>query len=126
MKRLKLLHTRETIYWTKDLNLLISVDTKTSSSFYGMIARTKSYVFTEISFAVFSLQAPLWSVRLMFCIIWFSKQKWRNSERRFDWEIMQGIFPVKTVRKWRHPLVWILLQCNFFCYTLLSFDWRFS
>ena len=129
MKILKSLHTKETIYWTKGLSLLTSVDTKTSSSFYSMIARTKCYVFTEIFPAVFLMRPPFWPVRIMFFII---KQKLSSSIRRLLWGILRGIFPVKTARKWRHFFVWILLQCNFFviCYYLLSKDfcevWNFK
>ena len=32
----------------------------TYSPFYGMIARTKSYAFTEIILAVFPLELPFW------------------------------------------------------------------
>ena len=110
--------------WKLAINLLTSVETKISSPFYGMIAMNKNFVFTELFFAVFSLWSAVWPVRLMIWIIWFSKQKLRNSKKWFHWEVLQGIFSVKTVRKWRHPFVWILLHFNFFCYTLLSFDWR--
>ena len=37
-----------------------------------MIARTKSYVFTVIFLAVFSLESAFWPARFMFCIM-FSK-----------------------------------------------------
>ena len=94
------------------------------SPFYGMIARTKSYVFTEIFLAVFPLGPPFWPAQLMFWLIWFSKQKSSSSKRRFHWGILRGIFSVKTARAWRHPFVWILLHCNFFviCYYLFPFS----
>ena len=50
------LHTKKTICWTKGLSLLTSVDTRTNLPFYGMIARTNSYVFTVIFLAVFPLE----------------------------------------------------------------------
>ena len=71
MKSLKLLHTKETIYWTKGRNLLTSVDTKTNLPFYGMTARTKSYVVTVIFLAVFPLESTFWPAQLMFCIYGF-------------------------------------------------------
>ena len=40
-KSYKLLQTKETICWTKGKNLLASADTKTSSTFYGIIVKTK-------------------------------------------------------------------------------------
>ena len=74
MKSLKLLHTKETIYWTKGRNLLTSVDTKTDLPFYGMTARTKSYVFTVIFLAVFPLEPTFWPAQLMFCIYGFQNK----------------------------------------------------
>ena len=96
--------------------------TKTNSPFYGMIARTKGYIFTEIFLAVFPLGTLFWPTRLMFCIIWFSEQKSSSSKRRFYWRI----FPVKTTRKLRHLFVWILLLRNFFVigYYVLTEDCR--
>ena len=44
MKSLKSLHKKEKMYRTKDQNLLTIVDPKTNSLFYGMIARTNSYI----------------------------------------------------------------------------------
>ena len=44
MKSLKSLHKKEKIYRTKDQNLLTIADPKTNSLFYGMIARTNSYI----------------------------------------------------------------------------------
>ena len=38
---LKLLYTKETIYYTKGQKCIASANTKTSSPFYGMIAKTK-------------------------------------------------------------------------------------
>ena len=72
MKSLKSLHTKETIYWTKGQSLLTSVDARTNLPFYGMIARTKSYVFTVIFLAVFPLEPAFWPARFLFCIM-FSK-----------------------------------------------------
>ena len=86
-------------------NLVTSVDTKTISPFYSMIARTKSYVFTEIFLAVFPLRPPFWPARLMFCIICFRKQKSSSTKRQFYRRILLGIFPVKTAWKWRHSFV---------------------
>ena len=132
MKSLKLLHTKETSYWTKGQNLLTSVDTKSNSPFYGMIARTKTYVFTEMFLVVLLLGPPFWPARLMFCIIWFSEQRSSSSKRRLHWRILQEIFPVKTTRKWRHLFVWILLHCNFVVirYNLFTEDchnaWNFK
>ena len=82
---------------------------KTSSPFYRIIARTKSYVFTEIFLALFPLGPPFWPARLMFCIIWFSKQKSSSSKRRFllanivvnisceDGTEMTSPFPLDTI-----------------------------
>ena len=113
MKSLKSLHTMETINWKKDQSLLTSVNTRTNLPFYGMIARTKSYVFTVIFLAVFPLEPTFWPAQFMFCIYGF-QNKSSSSKRRFHWRILRGIFPVKTTQKWRHLFVWILLHCNFF------------
>ena len=66
--------------------------------------------------------------RLMSSIRWFSKQKSSSSKRRFHWGTSGGIFPVKTARKWRHSLVWILLHCKFSVirYYLLTEDCRIA
>ena len=76
---------------------------------YDMIVRTKIYVFNEAFLAIFPLELSFWPAQLMFCIIWFSKQKLRSSKRRFHWRILRGIFPVKAARKWRQPFLWILI-----------------
>ena len=39
-----------------------------------MIARTKSYVFTETLLAVFPLETPFWPAQLMFCIYGFQNK----------------------------------------------------
>ena len=39
-----------------------------------MIAKTKSYVFTEIFLAVFPLETPFWPAQLMFCIYGFQNK----------------------------------------------------
>ena len=154
MKSLNSLHTKETINWTKGQILLTTADTKTNSPCYGMIARTKNYIFTGIFLAVFPMASPFWPAsavsrailkpiyqcgipnsepqtlksvdfwckllshqklldmalpaQLMFCIIWFSKQKSSSSKQQFHWRTLQEIFPVKTTWKWCH------LVCNFF------------
>ena len=54
-KRDNLLNKRSELIDTK---CIASVDTKTNSPFYGMIEKTKSYVFTEIFLAVFPLEPP--------------------------------------------------------------------
>ena len=116
----------------KGQNLLTSEEFKTNSPFYGMIARTKSYVFTEILLAVFPLGPPFWPAWLTFCIIWFSEQKSSSSKQRLHWKILRRIFPMKTTQKWRHLFVWILWRCNFFVirYYLLTEDcrkaWKFK
>ena len=74
MKSLKSLHTKETIYLTKGHSLLISVDTRTNLPFYGMIARTKSHVFTVIFLAVFPLDPAFWPAQFMFCIMFFKAE----------------------------------------------------
>ena len=74
MKSLKSLHTKEIIYWTKGLSLLTSVDTRTNLLFYGMITRTKSYIFTVIFFAVFPLEPTFWSAQFIFCIYGFQNR----------------------------------------------------
>ena len=114
MKSLKSLHTNEAIYWTKGLNLLTSVDTKKSSPFDGMIARTRNSVFIKIFLAVFPLETPVCPARLMFCIIWICKQNLSGSNRGFHWDISW----------WCHLFVWILLHSNFFVlrYYFLSQD----
>ena len=73
MKTLKLVDTYEPIYRRKGQNLT-SVDTKTNSPFYGMITRTKSYVFTEIFLAVRPLGLPFWPAWLM----WLGDYKGRK------------------------------------------------
>ena len=126
MKSLKSLHTKKTVYLTKCKNLLTSIDTEKNSLFYSMIARTNFYVFTELFVVVFPLGPAFWPARLMFCILWFSKQKSTCSKQRFPWTILRGIFPEKAIRKWRYLFVWILLHCNFFvvCYYLCTKDRR--
>ena len=57
--KLEIASKKETSYSRKGQNLLASVDTKTSSPFHGMIARTNSYGFTEIFLTVFPLRFPL-------------------------------------------------------------------
>ena len=74
MKSLKSLHTKETIYWTKGQSLLTSVDTRTNLPFYGMIARTKSYVFTVTFLAVFPLEPTFWPAQFIFCIHGFQNR----------------------------------------------------
>ena len=44
---------------------------QTNSPFYGMIARTKIYVFAEIFLAVFPSDPRFLSAQLMFCIYGF-------------------------------------------------------
>ena len=91
-----------------------------------MIARTKSYIFTEIFLAVFPLGSLFWPAWFMFCIRCFSEQKSSSSKRWFYWRILLGISPVKTTWKWRHLFVWILLHCDIFVirYCLLTEDCR--
>ena len=110
MKSLISLQTKETIYWAKNQNLW----------------RIKCYVFTEIFPAVFQLGPPFWPARLMFCIIWFSRQKSSSSKRRFHWRILREIYSPEDKMKWRRLLVWILLNCNVFVirYYLLTEDCR--
>ena len=118
-------HTKVTIYRTKSQGLLTNVDIKTSSLISGMIARTKCHVFTEIYPAVLPLKQPFWSARLMFCILWFSKQKLSSSTRWFHRKTLGVVFFVNTAQNWYHPFIWILLYCNFLRFTLLSsFDWK--
>ena len=117
MKSLKSLHTKEIIDWTKGLNLLTSVDTRTNLLFYDMIARIKIYNFTVIFLAAFPLEPVLCLGGLCFALC-FPKQKSRSSDGRFHWRMLWGIFPVKATRNWRHLFVWILIHCNLFviCY----------
>ena len=77
----KLLHTKETIYWTKGQSLLTSVDTRTKFTLLRMIARTKSYVFTVIFHAAFPMEPAFWSARFMFCIMFFQN---RNRAAQID------------------------------------------
>ena len=76
MKSLKLLHTKEIIYWTKGLSLLTSVDTRTNLLFYGMIGRTKSYVFTVIFLTVFPLEPAFWPVAFYVLHYVFQNRNW--------------------------------------------------
>ena len=46
--------------------LPLTVDTRTNLPFYGIIARTKSHVFTVIFLAVFPLEPALWPAQTMF------------------------------------------------------------
>ena len=67
----------------KGQNLLTSVDTKTNSPFYGMIARTKSYVFTEIFVDIsvsICIGDPLLACAVNVLYICFSKQKLSSSK----------------------------------------------
>ena len=113
MKSLKSLHTKEIIYLTKGQSLLTSVEIRINLPFYNMIARTKSYVFTAIFLTVFPLEQRF-GLRGFCFVLCFPKQKSSNSNRLFHCRILQGIFPVKTIRKWRHLFVWILIHCNLF------------
>ena len=56
--------------------------------FYGLIARIKRYVFTEMFLTVFPLKPSFWSARLMFCILRFSEQKSSTSAQYFHWIIL--------------------------------------
>ena len=85
-----------------------------SSPFYGMIVKTRSYVLTEIFLAIFPLRLLFWPAWLMFCIKWCSRLKSGSSKQWFHWRILRVIFAVNAVRKWRHPFVWIVLKCIFF------------
>ena len=62
MKSLKSLHKKEKIYWTKDQNLLTIVDPKTNSLFYGMIARTNSYILLKY-LSLYSYWRPRFGLR---------------------------------------------------------------
>ena len=72
----------------KRWKIIISVDTKTSLPFYSMIGRTKSYIFLKIFLTVFQLKLPFSPVQLIFCIIWFSKQKSNSPKQRFHWRML--------------------------------------
>ena len=113
MKSLKSFLTKEIIYLTKGQSSLTSVDIRANLPFYNMIARTKSYVSLWYFLLYFH-----WSLRFGlrgFCFaLCFPKQKSSNSNRLFHCRILQGIFPVKAIRKWRHLFVWILIHCNLF------------
>ena len=65
-------------------------------------------------FSLYSHWSPRFGLRSLCFALCFPKQKSSSSDRRFHWRMLQGIFPVKATRKWRHLFVWILLHCNFF------------
>ena len=65
-------------------------------------------------FSLHSHWSPCFGLRGLCFALCFPKQKSSSSDRRFHWRMLQGIFPVKATRKWRHLFVWILLHCNFF------------
>ena len=92
MKSLKSLHRKGKIYWIKSQNLLTSLDTKTNSFLYGMIARTKSYVFIEIFLAVFLLEHPFWTAQLMFSIYGFQNNNWAGQNDGFIGEYLGKYF----------------------------------
>ena len=98
----------------KRWKLIISVDTKTSLPFYSMIGRPKSYIFLKIFLTVFQLKLPFSPIQLIFCIIWFSKQKSNSPKQRFHWRMLWVTFPVNTVQNWCHPIVWILLYILYY------------
>ena len=70
IKSLNSLHTKNIIYWTKGQSLLTSADTRTNLPFYGMIARTKIYVFTVIFPAVFQLEPTFWPAQFIHICIY--------------------------------------------------------
>ena len=63
-KSYKSLHKKEVICWTKGRTYWL-VQIQKQVYFYGMIVNTKSYVFTEIFFAVFRLRLPIWPAPLI-------------------------------------------------------------
>ena len=123
MKSLKSRHTKETIYWTKDQNLLASVDTKTNSPFYGMTARTKSYVFTEMFPAVFPLRPPFWFAQLMFCIYGFQN---KNRAAQNDGFIGEYCGEYSLWRRQGNDVTFPFgyYYTVIFSLYVISFDWR--
>ena len=123
--KVKSFHKREAIYWTRGQNLLTSIDTKTSSLFYGMIARTKIYVSTETFLAVFPLRLPFWPAQSIFYLLWFSKHKSSRSTA-VSLENIAGNFSCETAWNKHHPFVCILLHCYFFVkrYYLLTENYQ--
>ena len=122
MRSLKSLYTKETIYWTKGQSLLTSADTRTNLPFYGMIARTKSYVFTVIFLAVFPLEPTFWPVQFMFCIYSFQNRNRAGQSDGFIGEYCEEYF------LWRqHENDVTLLFGYYYTVTFLlyviSFDW---
>ena len=113
MKSLKSLHTKETIYWTKGQSLLRSADTRTKLLFYGMIARTKSYVFTLIFLAVFPLEPTFWPAWFMFCIYGFQNRNRAAQSDGFIGEYCGEYFP------WRQHENDVIFSSY-----VISFDWR--
>ena len=65
-------------------------------------------------FSLHSHWSPCFGLRGLCFALCFPKQKSSSSDRRFHWRMLQGIFPVKAARKWRHHFVWILIHCNLF------------
>ena len=125
MKSLKSLHTMETINWKKDQSLLTSVNTRTNLPFYGMIARTKSYVFTVIFLAVFPLEPTFWPAQFMFCIYGFQNRNRAAQSDGFIGEYCGEYF------LWRQHENDVTFSFGYY-YTvtfslyIISFDWRLS
>ena len=104
-------------------NLLTSVDTKTNSFFYGMIARTKSYVFTETFLAVFLLESIFSPVQLIFCIYSFQNNNWAAQNDYFIGEYCGECF------LWRRHGNDVIFSFGYyftvmFSLYVISFVWR--
>ena len=123
MKSLKSLHTKETIYWTKIQSLLTIVDTRTNLRFYGMIARTKTYVFTEIFLAVFPWKPKFWPAQFMFCIYGFHS---RNRAAQSDGFIEEYCGEYFLWRQHENDVTFSFGYYYTVTFSLyvISFDWR--
>ena len=74
-----------------------------------MIARTKSYVFTEILLAVFSWRPPVWPARLVFYIKSFQNKNRTARNNGFIGEYCGEYYLDKYLIIWK---ILFGLQCN--------------
>ena len=116
MKSLKLLHTKETIYWTKGQSLLTSLDTRTNLPFYGMIARTKCYVFTMIFPAVLPLEPTFWPAQYLFWIYGYCREYFLWKQHKNDVTFSFGYYYTITFSLFRFHFLPVKLFCSFHLY----------
>ena len=103
--------------------LLTSVDTRTNLLLYGMIARTKCYVFTVIFPAVFPLEPTFWPAQFMFCIYGFRNRNRTAQRNNLVGECCGEYFQWKQHENDVTFFFGYYYTVTFLLY-VISFDWR--